>query len=165
MKKFTLIILFCILTGCSTSSSRENIDIEVTSFLGENPSFRDGDEISFLINLNEDAWVYMYYENSLGHAYQLMPSALAPDNFIHAGDFIPFPNSGAPFQLVVSAPFGQEKIWMVAYDQAIPLPHENKENLKSLPISLDKVQELHRHIIQNDGRRSGKDTLQFTTKN
>lgn len=165
MKTLLLIaFFFSTLTGCGSNSSRQQLSVEVTSFLGENQAFKHGDELSFLVNLNENAWLYLYYENAEQEVYQLIPSALSPDNMMHAGDFIPFPANHAPFQLSVSAPYGNERIWAFAVRKEIELPELNEKTLTALPLSLSEIQELARTTADKAGLQYSEDFLHFRTE-
>lgn len=153
-----------ILTACGSAQQRERLHVDITSFIGDEQSFRIGDELSFLISLNENAWLYMYYENSEGNVYQLIPSVLHPDNHVSAGDFIPFPSVEAAFRLEISPPFGEERVWLLATEQQLSLPSLTNNKLRELSISLTDMQSDLKKMTQENRIRHSEDELMFTTE-
>ncbi|MFL0804549.1 MAG: DUF4384 domain-containing protein [Agarilytica sp.] len=156
-------IVSCGTTLKQQTSYRTGIHVDITSYLGEDQQFAQDDELSFLISLSNDAWLYMYYENAKGEVFQLIPSALYPENRVLAGDFIPFPAANADFQLQITPPFGAEKVWLVATQKPVKTDNVFNTDLQELPISLDAVQDFYRAAIKQSRQRFGEDSLAFTT--
>ena len=66
-KVFYFIVLLLLATACSLSTQThsslalQTIPVELTTHLGDQQQFIDGDEIQFLLSLGSDAYIYMYY--------------------------------------------------------------------------------------------------------
>ncbi len=123
------------LLACGLQQEKSTLTVDITSFLGDSQQFANDDKLQFLISVNETAWLYLYYQNAEGKLYQLIPSVLYPDNQVSAGDFLPFPAADAPFHLAVSAPYGDEQVWLVATKKALPQKSWQKEDLQELPFT------------------------------
>lgn len=112
-----------------TVVSRNNIQVEITTHLGDRQTFQEGDIISFFLSLDRDAFVIAIYEDASHHRIQIIPNAKQEDNFYAAGLFIPLPGHGAQFRFKVSAPFGRETLWVFASETPISqLEGETLEN-------------------------------------
>ncbi len=96
------------------------INISITTVLGDNQEFRAGDEISFLLSLNHDAYVILLYQEATGGLVQIFPVTKENSGRVKAGDFQPFPPRQQGIRLVVGAPFGQEQVWAFASDTSFP---------------------------------------------
>jgi hypothetical protein len=133
----TLLIVFVVcvasrLTGCGVGSERDSLpplDVSITTHLGDAQTFRDGDPLSFFISLGSDAHVLMLYEDASGAVIQLLPNADFQTTLVPAGEFISMPPPDAPFTLRVAAPFGAEKVWLIASEKPLPgLPSRRVAN-------------------------------------
>ncbi len=156
-------IVSCGATLKQQTTYRGGLNVDLTSYLGEDQRFAQDDELSFLISLSDDAWLYMYYENAEGKVFQLIPSVLYPENRVLAGDFIPFPSGNAGFQLQITPPFGTERVWLVATQKPMIEANTYNQTLQELPTSLNAVQSYYRDTIRQSRQRFGEDTLVFTT--
>ncbi len=92
------------------------IEVGLTTHLGDRQSFVDGDRISFLLSLERDAYVYLFYRDADKNLLQLLPNRRMPDQFFTAGLFMPVPNADQPFQFTVSPPYGDESLFALASD-------------------------------------------------
>ncbi len=168
VKRFLLATIFSSVVSCGSSLKQQvtyqtSMQVDLTSYLGEDQYFAQEDELSFLISLSSDAWLYMYYENAEGKVFQLIPSVLYQENRVLAGDFIPFPSENAGFQLQITPPFGTERVWLVATQKPIIETNAFNQDLQELPSSLESVQNYYRNTIRQSRQRFGEDTLVFTT--
>ena len=115
--------------------SDNSINVSITTHLGENQTFSEGDEVSFLINLDRDAYLLIVYQDAAGALVPLFPTN--DQGRFKAGDFLPFPDENMGLRFVVAAPFGQEKIWVFAASEPFPISKEEASskafaNVKSL---------------------------------
>jgi hypothetical protein len=94
-------------------------NLSVTTHLGDKQSFREGDLVSFYVNLDRDAYLTIVYQDAGGQLSVLLPNTLHPENFFHAGLFIPIPNEQNPFQFRITPPFGKETLWVFASDKLL----------------------------------------------
>lgn len=129
---FSLFLLNLTLGGCKTllldsqapSQSRSTtasvIDIGITTHLGDQQRFVRGDEISFLVNLNKDAYLLILYQDANKQLWQLVPNDHSKHNFFKAGEYVTIPNESLPYKFVAAPPFGNETILAFASDQPFP---------------------------------------------
>ena len=126
------IVLFCLfallLIGCSPSNrvastiqsdGLDTIPVELTTHMGEQLQFVEGDDIQFLLSLGQDAFIYMFYIDADNRVVQLLPSPEQPSNFYAAGYFLTIPEYKNLYRFTVNKPFGEESIWVLASDQSI----------------------------------------------
>lgn len=92
------------------------IDLRITTHLGDQQSFVDGDRISFLLSLDSDAYVYLFYRDAEANLLQLLPNERMTDHFFDAGLFMPVPAAQHQFQFTVQPPYGEEFMYAIASD-------------------------------------------------
>ena len=95
------------------------IPVELTTHLGDQQLFIEGDEIQFLLSLGSDAYVYMYHIGTTGAITQLIPDARQQGHFYKAGYFMTLPEYDNGYRFIVSAPFGEHRVWVFASDADI----------------------------------------------
>ncbi len=96
------------------------IHVTITTHLGDEQHFREGDEISLLLSLDHDAYVLLVYQDAGGNLVKLFPVRKNDNGWVPAGDFIPFPRRTDGLRLVVASPFGEERVWAFAAAKAFP---------------------------------------------
>lgn len=96
----------------------EPISVEITTHLGDQQSFVDGDVISFLLSLDRDAYIYLYYQDASANIFQIFPNRRSGNHFYRKGFFMPLPPSQINFQFKIQPPFGDEKLSVFATDNA-----------------------------------------------
>lgn len=153
------------ITGCGGNIKPYDVNVEITSFLGDNQTFVAGDSMQFLINLSTDAYLHLFYENANGQVVQLIPSVLQQNSFYKAGDFIVFPPEDGDIQLSVSAPFGSERLWLAACDKGVSIPSSGKVfHLDGFSGGIGEVTGLFLDSARLSGTRCSVDQLMFTTQ-
>ncbi len=159
-------ILFCLLlalliNGCSTPNNNEStstsdelisIPLELTTHLGDQQQFVEGDEIQFLLSLGQDAYIYMFYLDAAGAITQILPNENQRSHFYSAGYFLTIPEYENLYRFTISEPFGEESIWIIASDQSIT-PEPSLGTLESI-----------RKVIKHSSRHAyGEYVLRITT--
>jgi Domain of unknown function (DUF4384)/PEGA domain len=83
---------------------------------GANPLYLEGENLKISVNVNQDAYVYVFNIQSTGAITVLLPNGFpgGQQPFLRAGETRTFPGSGDKYQLNIQAPFGQEKIFALA---------------------------------------------------
>jgi len=160
------IIVSCLLiisfTGCSSfnnatsvpgSDKLEIIPLELTTHLGDQQQFIEGDEIQFLLNLGQDAYVYMYYIDTESNITQILPNQNQKSNYFTAGYFLPVPEYKNLYRFTIRKPFGKESIWVFASDKSIATDQ-----------SLHTIEAIRLEIKQSSTRAYGEYTLRITTR-
>ncbi len=120
--------------------------MEITTHLGDEQTFVEGDIISFLLNLDRDAFLLVIYQDAAGNLIQLIPNRESQKGRYQAGLFISLPDKKVPFRFKVQAPYGDETLWAFASD--VPPPElkgkELKNGLKLLNVDFKQIrQKLH----------------------
>jgi len=114
--------LICLLLFSATLSaetkSLKTINIDITSHLGDQQEFQQNDVVSFLLNLDRDAYVFVIYQDASQQRVQIIPNKIQRQHFYKAGFFIAVPAENSAFQFVIQPPFGKETLWVFATDAA-----------------------------------------------
>ncbi len=147
--------------GCSTSNSAgtsENtelttIPLELTTHLGDQQLFIEGDEIQFLLSIGKDAYVYMIYIDASEKITQILPNPNQRSHFYSAGYFLTIPEYENLYRFTITEPFGKETIWVFASDQSITLDQ-----------SLRDIDEIRGSIKLSSQRAYGENELRITTR-
>ncbi len=111
--------------------SKDGLKVELTTTRGEaRPFYRNGEHIKFVIRLNRSAFVYLFDLDPKGNAILLypvgdngqmarggqcgaMPQPSAP---------IILPEDGCSYDLVVTEPYGTDRVWVVAAESRLDFP-------------------------------------------
>ena len=96
------------------------------------PSLSKGEKVRFVLRVNRDAYVYLFNINLKGEAVVLYPvdeqgdlAQKPPCGSVHPGGVpIVLPEDGCSYDLVVSEPFGKDRIWACASE--VPLAIDPK---------------------------------------
>ena len=89
-----LSLITLLLSACSTyhkttaitdETKLITIPLELTTHLGDQQQFVEGDEIQFLLSLGQDAYIYMYYVDAANNITQILPNENQPSNFYMLG--------------------------------------------------------------------------------
>jgi uncharacterized protein DUF4384 len=112
--------LFFSISVFATETKPSDINVTITTHLGDDQHFQAGDEISLLLNLDRDAYLLLVYRDASGNLVKLFPVRKNNNGWVSAGDFIPFPRRADRLRLIVSPPFGEEQVWAFAAAEAFP---------------------------------------------
>jgi len=132
----------------SARNTANSFNIEVTTHLGDQQSFRQGDVVSFLMSLDKDAYVLMIYQDASNNLYQIVPNPHSIESRYKAGLFIPIPQQSEPFQFTIQPPYGTEFLWAFASNNALPVLDGRvlSGGLKKLNQSLKNIISLIRNL-------------------
>ena len=118
---FFFVLLFATNTAAGdepkTRQTLSNVNLEITTHLGDQQIFIDQDLVSFFISLDHDAYLYIFYQNANDEIYQLTPGLAQKNHFFESGFYIPYPSTSSSFHFHVQEPYGKETIWAYASDQ------------------------------------------------
>lgn len=143
-------LLILLIAGCSTANSESShpvstklasIPVELTTHLGDQQTFVEGDEIQFLLSLGEDAYIYMYYIDAAGKITQLLPNPNQYSHFYNAGYFMTIPEYENLYRFTISEPFGEESIWIMASDRSF--------DIKPPLVSIESLRKFIKHSSKN----------------
>ena len=99
-KIFCWILLVISISGCSVANDTTStaigddllvIPLELTTHLGDQQQFVEGDEIQFLLSLGQDAYIYMFYLDAKSTITQILPNENQHSHFYSAGYFLTIP--------------------------------------------------------------------------
>ena len=111
--------------------SKDGLKVELTTTRGEaRPFYRNGEHIKFVIRLNRSAFVYLFDLDPKGNAILLYPVG---DNgqMARGGQCgampqpsvpIILPEDGCSYDLVVTKPYGTDRVWVVAAESHLDFP-------------------------------------------
>jgi hypothetical protein len=145
------IAAFCLIASSTLAANKATINPSITTHLGDTQTFREGDIVSFYVSLEIDAYLVIVYQDAGGQLNVLLPNPIQPNNFFKAGWFIPIPNEHNPFQFRITAPFGQETLWVFASDKPLPtIDTHTATGDSSASIALIR-NSLQKHCASNHG--------------
>ena len=83
---------------------------------GANPLYLEGENLKISVNVNQDAYVYVFDLQPGGAITVLLPNGFpgGQQPFLRAGETRTFPGANDKYQLNIQAPFGPEKIFAIA---------------------------------------------------
>lgn len=139
------------------------VEISITTHLGDRQQFSEGDNISFLMSLDRDAYVYLFYRDAAGNRLQLLPNERMPQHYFNAGVFMPVPSAQQRFQFAVSPPFGDERVYAIASDNG-ELGFRGDVLANGLILLDSEIDPLVARIEQASRRLFGRAELILTTR-
>ncbi len=111
---------FCLILTNTHAVDNQPFNLSITTHLGDEQTFREGDMVSFYVSLEKDAYLAIVYQDASDQLNLLLPNPLLPNSFFKAGWFVPIPNAQNPFQFRITEPFGKETLWIFASDKPFP---------------------------------------------
>jgi hypothetical protein len=83
---------------------------------GVNPLYNEGEELKVSVSVNQDAYVYVFNVAADNSVNVLLPNGFPGGRqpFLRGGETRTFPANGDQYRLIISAPYGQEKIFALA---------------------------------------------------
>jgi len=159
----SLLLCLYVSAGLADPSALQKIKIDITSHLGDQQQFQQGDEISFLLSLDKDAHIYVIYEDASGQRLQIIPNAVQPDNFYRAGFFLAIPGQDSAFRFIIQPPFGKETLWVFATDKpGLQLKGQLLEN--GLSLLKSDIKQIRQKIKLHSQRLWGEARFSLSTK-
>ncbi len=137
------LFVFALLINPAYAQEPKPIEVAITTHLGDQQSFTQGDRISFLLSLDQKAFVYLFYRDANANLLQLLPNQYLKNHAYEAGIFMPLPSSGQAFQFTVQAPFGDEQLIVFASSNGdLQFPGSLLENgLILLDVDIGRISE------------------------
>ncbi|MFN3178668.1 MAG: PEGA domain-containing protein [Thermus sp.] len=117
-------------------------DLQVKVWVDKDPGKRGnsvyqiGEPIFIYVNVNQDAYVYLFNINADGKIDPILPNAFERDNFLRAGETRRFPPEGARYRYTVTGPEGEDRILAVASKR---------------PLSLGEILDVERNQVRVQG--------------
>lgn len=102
-------------------------DLQVRVWVDKDPAkrgdavYRIGEPIYIYVNVNQDAYVYLFNINADGKIDPILPNAYERNNLLRAGETRRFPPEGARYRYTITGPEGEDKILAVASRRPLAL--------------------------------------------
>ena len=125
--------------------SKGGLKAEISTNRGSDlPRYHQGEQIRFLVRINRDAWIYIFYLNPDGSTTLLYPldHKNRPDTHsrrLQANRLLILPDDGCPYDLKVSEPFGKDQVMVIASEKRIPLPSEESPSWQKADTLFDSL--------------------------
>ncbi len=148
--------------GAIQASEPESINLEITTHLGDAQTFVEGDEIRFMLSLDQAAYLYLFYQDAAHNLVQILPNREQPENHYLQGLFIPVPAPEAGFKFIVQAPFGEEKLWAFASDKPVALS-TGKTLANGLILPALNIEQIRERIRQQTSQIFDQSVLTINT--
>jgi len=117
--------------------------VELSTSRGEGKaSYRIGQQISFLVRVNRDAFVYLFDLDSNGDAALLYPAFEIAGKQLPAGQLLLLPDDGMPYELEVTHPPGKDLVWAVASQTQLDLPGELTGDWARAEVLMERVRRM-----------------------
>ncbi len=148
--------------------SRGGLKVEISTDRGENrPLYFKGEQIRFLVRLNRDAWVYIFYLNPDKSALPLYPldSHNQPDHNspkLKSDRLMVLPDDGCPYDLKVSPPFGRDQVLVIASEKQILLPALESSDWQSADLLFQRLRQ--QACSDNPGYAEARVVLETRTR-
>ena len=113
-----LLFVFALLSKPAYAVEPESIEVGITTHLGDQQIFTQGNRMSFFLSLDQKAWVYLFYHDAQLNLPQLLPNQHLKNHAYEAGMFIALPADGQAFQFPVQAPYGNEQLFAFASNRS-----------------------------------------------
>ena len=113
--------------------------------------YAEGEPLMLKVRCEEDAFLYILYQQADGKIYQIFPNSGQPDNRIKAMQDVQVPSLDDAFRWIVGPPFGKEIIKVIASKKpvdALSLPGLKEEHFN--PVTQEQV--------AGAGRQLGKES-------
>lgn len=152
---FGAAIAAALLSGCAgvthptvTSANGESQpasaspSIEVTTQLGNDARFIEGDTIQLLLSLKNPAYVVLVLEDASGRIFRIFPTDPAQPGAVSltAGRYQLIPSAQQGY--TVTAPFGRETVWALASTRPLPgFTGTHEETFLRLHESMDQLRQ------------------------
>jgi hypothetical protein len=102
-------------------------------------SYREGQALELKVASEEDAYLYVLYQQADGKTYQIFPNSTQRDNRVKARQAVQVPASGDLFRWRVGPPFGTEIIKVIASKEPLDSPPPAKGASPFTPIDAGQI--------------------------
>lgn len=102
-------------------------DLQVRVWVDKDPGKRGqavyqiGEPIYIYVNVNQDAYVYLFNINADGRIDPILPNAFERENYLRAGETRRFPPEGGRYRYTVTGPEGEDRVLAVASKRPLSL--------------------------------------------
>jgi hypothetical protein len=142
-------IAFLLLALANTALA---LEADITTQLGDNKTFYEGNKINLLISLSEESHVLIIYQTTDQRLYQIFPNNLGHGETIPTSTYRPLYSDSQTYHLPVTKPFGKEKVWLFASNTPLArLKHKPGHGVfREIEDSLDAIKNRLRSTTKNN---------------
>jgi len=155
IQQYLFFILFSLFIFFPVNAA--DIQLNITTDIGDRAIFKQGDSVNFLLNLSEDAYLFVFYTDATGRIHRLLPEKHGTLFFSKAGWFLPVPGNDIKF--IVSEPYGSEKISILALSGVI----KDQDKLYQKSGSISEIVSLYREYARSNSFNFGYSTKSIQT--
>ena len=113
--------------------------------------YREGDTLAVRVAAEQDAHVYILYQQADGKTFQVFPNKHQPDNRVRARQAVEVPGDQDLFRWVVGAPFGKETVKVIASKTPIDiLSHPAMRQTKFNPVTARQMKGIELDLSEPD---------------
>ena len=102
------------------SFSNGEINLQISSHLGDGQTYMEGEKISYFVNIDKSAFILLIYEDAESNLIQILPNKYSTNSYYQAGSFLEIPAAQDRFEFIIEAPFGVERVWAFASSKKFP---------------------------------------------
>jgi hypothetical protein len=151
-------------------SSADEVEQEQPSFYARidvdrpDRQYREGESLFVEVVAEQDAHIYVIYEQADGKKFQIFPNSIQRNNWVTAKTPVVIPSRDDQFRWRIGPPFGKEVVRVVASKQPIdPLDDPALREKQANPISSARWQQAVKSLAKAAPGSHAPDRLQITT--
>lgn len=124
-----------------------------------------GDFLSIRVASEQDAYLYVQYQQADGQVFQIFPNRFQPDNRVAARQVVQIPGGDDLFRWVVGPPFGKEVIKVIASKEPLDqLSDESNKAKRFNPISTETIKGIELELGEEEPTQWAECDLEIVTR-
>ncbi|MGQ9735859.1 MAG: PEGA domain-containing protein [Thermaceae bacterium] len=130
-------------------------DLSVKVWVDKEPAktgqavYQVGEPIFVYVQVNQDAYVYLFSINANGKIDPILPNAYEQDNFLRGGEIRRYPPAGAQYRYTVTGPEGRDTVLAVASKK---------------PLDINRILDVERNQVRVQGLEGLSRTLSIVVE-
>jgi len=131
------------------------LKVTIISDRGEGGVYHNGEEVSFILSANREAYFYIYDYNPEGKIVRLYPCEEEERNFKFQNAIMPAQGTS----WTIEPPFGVDRILVFATENPVPLPQPQAECGTPISLSLRELYQYYRQFQTSGGYAEAVTTI------
>lgn len=129
-----------------------------------NRSYREGNSLTVRVVSEEDAYLYVVYQQADGKAFQIFPNSAQTDNHVRARQTVEIPGGDDTFRWIVGPPFGKEHVKVIAAKEPLKAASDPSLLAKRFNvISPKQLKGIELELGDEEPRAWAEDQVEITT--
>lgn len=126
--------------------------------------FREGEALAINVTCEQEAYLYVLYEQADGKLFQIFPNKTQPNNKVPAKQTISVPAGDDLFRWIIGKPFGKEVVKVFASKQPIdPLSAAGQRSQRFNPVGKGTLKDTEEQVAALDPKDWAEVDLSLTT--